>query len=539
MKSSLCRVAGVCLFGGALTSAGQPVDPDIESMLTSDPASGYGNFTGNGFVGTFRTAFARGFNLQVGQSAAAATRLQLDALSWGQFPTWADLKLYLYKSGGDLIAVSDDATVGTDLNGSTDARDPFLDVVVEPGGYFLLVATSDFVSDLDVIAGEKTARFFAQPGTPFPITTAQFRIDVHVDIAPTITNVTQGTTHTTLQQAIDAANDGDRIELSPGLLREDGINFRSGIDLEIVGAGQDRTFLQPLPVNADEAILEIPQGITRATRISNLTLANGFRTADIDYTGGARIFFSSPTFENVTFSGSRGGGLDGGNTHLSILGSGGTARFVNCWFVDGRDGFNQVNIGAGADADFINCLFTADPGSSAIMVNTQSDSTTRFINCTMSGPPSAITFEGSRVELINTVMTVPIQVNAPASPSSVIATNSVFPGAPAGNIDATPVFGDGFRLAPGSPGIDAGSLRLYAQAQGPLTDLDSLARVADDPSAINPAIGEPIDAGAFEYQPQAPDSLPGLPCLADQNNDGMLTGADFNAFLTNFAAGCP
>ena len=28
-------------------------------------------------------------------------------------------------------------------------------------------------------------------------------------------------------------------------------------------------------------------------------------------------------------------------------------------------------------------------------------------------------------------------------------------------------------------------------------------------------------------------------CLADANGDGGLSGADFNAWLSNFATGCP
>ena len=102
-----------------------------------------------------------------------------------------------------------------------------------------------------------------------------------------------------------------------------------------------------------------------------------------------------------------------------------------------------------------------------------------------------------------------------------------------GIIDADPMFADApggnFTLLPGSPAIDAGSSPLHT---GPTVDLSGGARVTDDPSTPDTGvalIGAVIDMGAFEVQaPSLPD------CPADQNFDGMLSPADFSAWISNY-----
>ncbi|MFI4915062.1 MAG: GC-type dockerin domain-anchored protein [Phycisphaerales bacterium JB060] len=113
-----------------------------------------------------------------------------------------------------------------------------------------------------------------------------------------------------------------------------------------------------------------------------------------------------------------------------------------------------------------------------------------------------------------------------------------------GNIDAEPLYQPGtFRLASGSPGVDAGSVALIPadaldlDGDGDTTeplplDLDGAARRADDPATADTGAGPaPIpDMGAYEL---------GAPCPADFDGDGELTLFDFLAFQNAFDAGDP
>jgi hypothetical protein len=113
----------------------------------------------------------------------------------------------------------------------------------------------------------------------------------------------------------------------------------------------------------------------------------------------------------------------------------------------------------------------------------------------------------------------------------------------AGNIDAEPLYQPGsFRLASGSPGVDAGSVGLIPadsldlDGDGDTTeplplDLDGLRRRVDDPATPDTGSGPaPIpDMGAYELQG----------CPADFDGDGELTLFDFLAFQNAFDAGDP
>jgi hypothetical protein len=112
----------------------------------------------------------------------------------------------------------------------------------------------------------------------------------------------------------------------------------------------------------------------------------------------------------------------------------------------------------------------------------------------------------------------------------------------AGNIDAAPIYQPGsYRLASGSPGVDAGSVGLIpadaldidgdGDTSEPLPlDLDGLARRADDPATPDTGSGPaPLpDMGAYEL---------GVACAADFDGDGVLTLFDFLAFQNAFDAG--
>ncbi len=112
-----------------------------------------------------------------------------------------------------------------------------------------------------------------------------------------------------------------------------------------------------------------------------------------------------------------------------------------------------------------------------------------------------------------------------------------------GNIDAAPIYQPGsYRLASGSPGVDAGSVdnliadELDMDGDGDTSeptplDLDGNARRSNDPATPDTGSGTaPLpDMGAYEL----------VVCIADFDGDGQLTLFDFLAFQNAFDAGEP
>jgi hypothetical protein len=103
-----------------------------------------------------------------------------------------------------------------------------------------------------------------------------------------------------------------------------------------------------------------------------------------------------------------------------------------------------------------------------------------------------------------------------------------------GNIDSDPRFVDpangDFRLAPGSPCIDAGLNS--AVPEGIDTDLDGNPRFVDDPDSPDcwqapGTCGDPpvVDMGAYEFQ---------LPCPWDLNGDGVVNVLDLILLVQSF-----
>ncbi len=134
----------------------------------------------------------------------------------------------------------------------------------------------------------------------------------------------------------------------------------------------------------------------------------------------------------------------------------------------------------------------------------------------------------------------------PMPSSGNVATHSIIEGgfAGAGNLGADssdePIFvnraGGDYRLAEGSPGIDAADSTAWPANLD--TDFNGNPRVVnalDSGAPGVPVFGYYIDMGAFEFQPEAS----GPTCFGDANGDGIIDLADLNAVLSAFGTVCP
>ncbi|MFI4882663.1 MAG: GC-type dockerin domain-anchored protein [Phycisphaerales bacterium JB064] len=304
--------------------------------------------------------------------------------------------------------------------------------------------------------------------------------------------------------------------------------------------------------------------IERCELVSNASGANHVRGGCIDMVGGTLEVIDSRFVTNtgygfVSFPGSGEGIAMGGAIHHDD----GDAMIVNTVFERNRAEGEEWGAFGGAitsdgDLTLVNTIFT---GNQAIApcdgarLNANgggifvSGGGARAFHVTSEGNASSCSAGvhvtlGGVLYLGNSI----IRDGAPvADPGSTIqATYSNIEGGLTGegNIDAQPIYQPGsFRLASGSPGVDAGSVDnliaddLDMDGDGdtgePLPlDLDGLGRRADDPATPDTGMGPaPLpDMGAYEF---------GVACPADFDGDGELTIFDFLAFQNAFDAGDP
>lgn len=354
-----------------------------------------------------------------------------------------------------------------------------------------------------------------------------YAISSVLTVAPAITNVTQATSHSTLQDALDSAVSGDAIEIAAGTLFEDGIVFPAGLEVTVTGAGKDITFIDGGTDGSDgEAILTINNGQTSATVISDLTLLNG--ADDIGPSEGSlKVNGTSPTFRDVAFRDATG--IAGAVAGLRIQSS--TSSFERCEFTGISLGRDAVHVSAGAPL-FLQCLFADNATTYALTL--RSSATTTLVNCTIDGSNNAIDANSASAVVTNSVA-----VGGLNEIGNSTFDRCLYAGATGNNIDGAPTYvdalGGDYRLAAGSLGIDAADSDAYEAAGGGLADLAGAGRASDDGDTADTGSGLVtfLDMGAYEFQGSS-----AAPCPADIDGSGTTNVTDLLLLLAGWGV-CP
>lgn len=249
--------------------------------------------------------------------------------------------------------------------------------------------------------------------------------------------------------------------------------------------------------------------------------------------GAGYVRTASPRFEDCVFENNFGGSFGGGFDTFS----GAHVTWIRCEFVG-----NSAARAGGVEAFgscfpvMVNCVFrnnTATGGTGGGALYVASSSSVTIQDCTIVGnsAPSASTggvlLSGSSATVTNSILffNSGVQISSNASVSYSAVQNGF---AGVGVINSTPLFqnsaGGDYRLASGSPGIDAG--HNASVPAGTTTDVRGRARFVDDLNVPDTGVGVApiVDMGAYERQE----------CRADVNGDGQINFGDLNVVLSNF-----
>jgi len=331
--------------------------------------------------------------------------------------------------------------------------------------------------------------------------------------AATITVADSGADYSSIQAAIEAADNGDEIIVSPGTYVEN-INFNGkAITLRSASGDPADTIIDG---GGSGTVVTCDSGEDSNTVIDGFTITKG----SAYFGGGMFNTSSSPTVTNCTFSGNTATYYGGGMVNYSDS----SPTVTNCTFSDNTASDNGGGMynSTSSSPTVTNCTFSGNTASDygGGMYNDRSSPT--VTNCILWGDSPDEIYNSISSTL--TISFSDLQSGLPA--------NTVDGG---GNIDVDPLFvdtdgpdntagtgDDNLRLSGGSPCIDAGDTCVPSLVTV-ATDLDGNLRGVDDPATPNTGVtvvGVTVDMGAYEF-----GSSPVL-CISqlegDINCDGIV-----------------
>lgn len=345
------------------------------------------------------------------------------------------------------------------------------------------------------------------------------------------------TDHPTIQAAIDAAADGDKVVINPGVYSEQ-IDFLGKAITVTSRDGPANTIIDGMGA---VTVVIFFSGEGRSSVLSGLTIRNGL--ADI----GAGVFIgsSSPTIRDNIFTGNHDHNDGWG---VGIGGAGGGAPLIE------RNLFHSnvcgttflagiVAIVNGSEPQIINNVFRDNGNCPAVNLTLEDGLLPQVSNNTFVGNKTGVYVDsrtgGSHHLVRNNIIVgndVGIEVafatgtlGLPRTLNNLVYGNDEDYRGLAnqtgldGNLSAPPLFRneaqDDFHLTANSPAIDAGESSAMTP---PRTDFDRSDRPIDgngDGAAV-------IDIGAFEFDPAAPPPPPPPPPPDPQGSGGGgATGA--------------
>ena len=181
----------------------------------------------------------------------------------------------------------------------------------------------------------------------------------------------------TIQEAIEAAVDGDEVEVHPGTYKE-AIDFlgkairvysTDGPDVTIIDAQQSGTVVTCDSAEGPDSVLE------------GFTITGGDATSG----GGMRNINSSPTVTNCTFSGNTATSTGGGMVNVDS-----SPTVTNCTFTGNTAQSGAGMINAGGSPTVTNCTFSGNSASHGGGMRNLLESSPRVTNCTFSGNTASL-----------------------------------------------------------------------------------------------------------------------------------------------------
>ncbi len=315
----------------------------------------------------------------------------------------------------------------------------------------------------------------------------------------------------TIQEAIDAASDGDEVVVAPGTYNEAISLLGKAITLR----SSDGPEVTTIDANGSDTVVRCDGWEGPETVITGFTITGGKAEG-----GGGMYNFGTPTVTHCRFIGNHA--KFGGGGMYNEQGS--SARVINCTFNG-----NSAPIGGG----MYNCCEASPKIINCTLANNNADLAGGIFN---SGP-------GTNPMVINTILwgNESDQIVDEGSAATIVMYSDVqggWSGAGSNNMDLNPFFvdadgpdgipgtqDDDLRLVPYSPCVDAGisvaikfdldrNIRIVAHALGP------------DRGLGFPAI---IDMGAYE-------AGSARPCPADLNGNGLIDAFDLAVLLGAWGA---